>query len=55
MASEAVAKAFEAIDAAVAMLHDEVAESGCGSPSDSDPLAVVADGCLDILAGTRRG
>ncbi|MCP9000824.1 HNH endonuclease [Pseudarthrobacter sp. RMG13] len=54
MASEAVAKAFEAIDAAVAMLRDEVAESACGSPSDSDPLAVVADGCLDILAGIAR-
>ncbi|KRE80739.1 HNH endonuclease signature motif containing protein [Arthrobacter sp. Soil762] len=54
MASEAVAKAFEAIDAAVAMLRDEVAESDCGSPSDSDPLAVVADGCLDILAGIAR-
>lgn len=54
MASEAVATAFEAIDAAVAMLRDEVAESGCGSPSASDPLAVVADGCLDILAGIAR-
>ena len=54
MASEAVAQAFEAIAAAVAMLRDEVAESGCGSPPDSDPLDVVADGCLDILAGIAR-
>jgi hypothetical protein len=54
MGSEAVAKAFEAIDAAIAALRAEVAESGCGSPSDTDPLATVADECLDILAGVAR-
>ena len=52
MASEAVAKAFEAIDAAIATLRAEVAKSGCGLPSDTDALAVTADG-LDILAGVK--
>lgn len=54
MASEAVVKAFEAIDAAIAMLHAEVAQSGFGLLSDTDPLAAIADECLDILAGVAR-
>lgn len=54
MASEAVEEAFGAIDAAIAMLRAEVAGSGCGFSSDSDPLAAVADECLDILAGIAR-
>ncbi|MET4588529.1 DUF222 domain-containing protein [Arthrobacter sp. 754] len=54
MASEAVVKAFEAIGAAIAMLHAEVAQSGFGLLSDTDPLADIADGCLDILAGVAR-
>jgi hypothetical protein len=54
MASEAVAKAFEAMGAAIAMLNVEVAASGCRVPSDTDPLASVADDCLDILAGVAR-
>ena len=46
-------KAFEEIDAALAVLVAEV--EGCGSVpfSAADPLAGLADGCLDILAGAR--
>ncbi|HEU4666231.1 MAG TPA: DUF222 domain-containing protein, partial [Arthrobacter sp.] len=54
MAIEAVVKAFEAIDAAIAMLRAEAAESSCGLPPGTDPLAAVSDGCLDILAGVAR-
>ncbi|MDQ0664068.1 hypothetical protein QFZ35_002566 [Arthrobacter ulcerisalmonis] len=54
MASEAVAKAFEAVYAAIDMLRAEIAGSGVGLPSGADPLAAVADECLDILAGTAR-
>ncbi len=54
MANEAVVTAFEAIDAAIAVLRAEVAEPGCGLPVDMDPLAALADGCLDILAGLSR-
>lgn len=35
-------KAFEAIDAAIAVLRAEVPESECGLPSGADPLAAVA-------------
>ncbi|SEQ45245.1 HNH endonuclease [Arthrobacter sp. OV608] len=46
-------KAFEEIRAALALLNAEA--SGCGSEpfADADPLAGLADGCLDILAGAR--
>ncbi|MDT0194078.1 DUF222 domain-containing protein [Arthrobacter sp. AB6] len=54
MANQAVEEAFGAIDAAIAMLRAEVAGSGCGLTSDTDPLAAVADECLDILAGIAR-
>jgi hypothetical protein len=54
MGSEAVARAFEAIDAGIALLRAEAAESGCGLPPDADPLAAVSDGCLDILAAVAR-
>ncbi|CCQ48005.1 HNH endonuclease family protein [Pseudarthrobacter siccitolerans] len=51
MGKAAVVKAFEDINAALAVLNAEAA--GCGSEpfSDADPLAGLGDGCLDILAG----
>jgi hypothetical protein len=51
MGKAAVTKAFADIDAALAVLNAEAA--GCGSEpfSDADPLAGLADGCLEILAG----
>ena len=51
MGKAAVAKAFEDINAALAVLNAEA--EGCGSEafSAADPLAGLADGCLDILAG----
>ncbi|TNB73789.1 DUF222 domain-containing protein [Arthrobacter sp. BB-1] len=51
MGKAAVAKAFEDINAAVAVLRAEAV--GCGSEpfSAADPLAGLADGCLEILAG----
>ncbi|WP_104043136.1 HNH endonuclease signature motif containing protein [Arthrobacter sp. ZGTC412] len=54
MGNAAVAKAFEDIKSALAVLNVEV--DGCGSepPSEADPLAGLADGCLDILAGARE-
>ncbi|UEL29734.1 HNH endonuclease signature motif containing protein [Pseudarthrobacter sp. L1SW] len=54
MGKAAVAKAFEDINAAVAVLRAEAV--GCGSEpfSAADPLAGLADGCLDILAGVRE-
>lgn len=53
MGKAAVAKAFEDINAALAVLNGEV--DGCGSEpfSVADPLAGLGDGCLDILAGAR--
>ncbi|WP_458780609.1 HNH endonuclease signature motif containing protein [Arthrobacter sp. D3-16] len=53
MGKAAVAKAFEDITAALAVLNAEA--EGCGSEafSAADPLAGLADGCLDILAGAR--
>ncbi|MGX1162889.1 uncharacterized protein DUF222 [Arthrobacter sp. SLBN-100] len=53
MGKAAVTKAFEDINAALAVLNAEV--DGCGSEpfSDADPLAGLADGSLDILAGAR--
>lgn len=55
MASNAaVAKAFEDINAAIAVLQTEVDVEGSLRASDDDPLASLAEGCLEILAGTRR-
>jgi hypothetical protein len=52
MGREAVAKAFADIRAAFVVLNAEV---GCGSEpfSAADPLAGLADGSLDILAGAK--
>ncbi|PNI07594.1 endonuclease, partial [Arthrobacter sp. AFG7.2] len=54
MGSEAVEKAFADIKAALAVLNAEV--DGCGSEpfSAADPLAALADGTLDILAGAKE-
>ncbi|MEV7454805.1 HNH endonuclease signature motif containing protein [Pseudarthrobacter oxydans] len=54
MGREAVARAFADIRAALAVLNAEV--DGCGSEpfSAADPLAGLADGSLDILAGARE-
>ncbi|MFD0045837.1 DUF222 domain-containing protein [Pseudarthrobacter scleromae] len=51
MGGEAVARAFADIRAALAVLNAEV--DGCGSEpfSAADPLAGLAEGSLDILAG----
>lgn len=54
MESGALAKAFEAINAAIAALTAAVAETGPGSSLDADPLNGLADGCLDILSGVAR-
>ncbi|MEW1985518.1 HNH endonuclease signature motif containing protein [Pseudarthrobacter oxydans] len=54
MGREAVARAFADIRAALAVLNAEV--DGCGSEpfSAADPLAGMAEGSLDILAGARE-
>lgn len=54
MGQAAVAKAFEEIKAALTVLNAEV--DGCGLEpfSAADPLAGLADGCLDILAEVRE-
>lgn len=54
MEGGAVERAFEAIEAAVAVLSAEVADSGAGSTSEADPLSDLTDSCLDILAGISR-
>jgi hypothetical protein len=54
MGKAVVAKAFEDIKAALAVLNAEVDECGSEPFSDADPLAGLADGCLDILAGARE-
>ncbi|GGH97334.1 HNH endonuclease [Arthrobacter liuii] len=54
MGKAAVAKAFEEIRAAVAVLIAEVDGAGSVRFSVGDPLAGLADGCLDILAGARE-
>ncbi|WP_455833866.1 DUF222 domain-containing protein [Pseudarthrobacter siccitolerans] len=53
MGKAAVVKAFEDINAALAVLNAEA--EGCGAEpfSDADPMAGLGDGCLDILAGAR--
>jgi hypothetical protein len=53
MGKAAVAKAFEDIKAALAVLNAEVDECGSEPFSAADPLAGLAGGCLDILAGAR--
>ncbi|TNB76743.1 DUF222 domain-containing protein [Arthrobacter sp. BB-1] len=54
MGQAAVAKAYADIKAALAVLNAEV--DGCGAEpfSAADPLAGLADGCLNILAGVRE-
>ncbi|WP_285247398.1 HNH endonuclease signature motif containing protein [Pseudarthrobacter sp. efr-133-R2A-89] len=54
MGKAAVVKAFREIRAALAVLLAEV--DGCGTEpfSVADPLAGLADGCLDVLAGVRE-
>ena len=54
MGREAVAKAFADIRAALDVLNAEV--DGCGAQpfSAADPLAGLADGNLDILAGAKE-
>ncbi|UKA73812.1 HNH endonuclease signature motif containing protein [Arthrobacter sp. FW306-07-I] len=54
MASEAVEKAFGAMDDAIAIIRAAVAGPHFGPASGTDPLASVADGCLDILALSAR-
>ncbi|RAX15195.1 DUF222 domain-containing protein [Pseudarthrobacter sp. AG30] len=54
MGKSAVVRAFVEMRAALAVLVAEV--DGCGAEpfSVADPLAGLADGCLDILAGVRE-
>ncbi|MEW1811813.1 DUF222 domain-containing protein [Pseudarthrobacter phenanthrenivorans] len=54
MGKAAVVKAFGEIRAALAVLNAEVDGAGLVPFSVSDPLAGLADGCLDILAGARE-
>ncbi|TWD55119.1 uncharacterized protein DUF222 [Arthrobacter sp. AG367] len=58
MGKAAVVRAFEEIRAALAVLQAEVDGEGLEAFADadavSDPLAGLADGCLDILAGARE-
>ncbi|BCW20430.1 hypothetical protein NtRootA9_31380 [Arthrobacter sp. NtRootA9] len=62
MGTAAVVRAFEEIRAALAvldaqvggaLLDAEVDGAGCGPFSAADPLAALAGGCLDVLAGAR--
>ncbi len=53
MGKAAVVKAFEDIRAALAVLNAEVDGQGSLPFSAADPLAGLADGCLDILGGAR--
>jgi len=54
MGTAAVVKAFGDIRAALAVLNAEVDGAGLVPFSVGDPLAGLADGCLDILAGSRE-
>ncbi|MDQ0767694.1 hypothetical protein QF031_000443 [Pseudarthrobacter defluvii] len=54
MGTQAVVRAFEDIKAALAVLSAEVDGAGSEPFSQADPLAGLADGCLDILAGSRE-
>ncbi|WP_045730819.1 HNH endonuclease signature motif containing protein [Pseudarthrobacter chlorophenolicus] len=53
MGKSAVVRALEEIDAALAVLNAEVDGAGCEPFSAADPLAGLAGGCLDVLAGAR--
>ncbi|MGN8131877.1 DUF222 domain-containing protein [Paenarthrobacter sp. 22069] len=54
MGKAAVVKAFGDIRAALAVLNAEVEGAGSVPFSVGDPLSGLADGCLDILAGSRE-
>ncbi|MDE8587732.1 HNH endonuclease signature motif containing protein [Arthrobacter sp. NQ4] len=54
MGMAAVARAFGEIRAALAVLNAEVDGAGAVPFSAADPLGGLADGCLEILAGTRE-
>ncbi|MDQ0145379.1 HNH endonuclease signature motif containing protein [Pseudarthrobacter niigatensis] len=54
MGKSAVVRAFGEIRAALAVLNAEVDGAGLEPFSAADPLAGVAAGCLDILAGARE-
>jgi hypothetical protein len=54
MGREAVVKAFADIKAALAVLNAEVDGYGSEPFSAADPLAGLADGNLDILAGAKE-
>ncbi|MDE8587269.1 HNH endonuclease signature motif containing protein [Arthrobacter sp. NQ4] len=54
MGKAAVVRAFGEIRAALAVLNAEVDGAGAVPFSVADPLAGLADGCLEILAGTRE-
>ncbi|MEV4989570.1 HNH endonuclease signature motif containing protein [Pseudarthrobacter sp. LMD1-1-1.1] len=54
MGKAAVARAFGEIRAALAVLSAEVDGAGAVPFSAADPLAGLADGCLEILAGSRE-
>lgn len=58
MGKAAVVRTFEEIRAALAVLQAEVDGAGLEAFADadagSDPLAGLADGCLEILAGARE-
>ncbi|KIC63833.1 endonuclease, partial [Pseudarthrobacter phenanthrenivorans] len=54
MGTAAVVKAFGEIRAALAVLNAELDGAGAAPFSAADPLAGLADGCLEILAGARE-
>jgi hypothetical protein len=54
MGNEAVERAFEAINAAIAVLTAEVNETRRAASAEADPLHSLANDCLDILAGVAR-
>ncbi|MDQ0147678.1 HNH endonuclease signature motif containing protein [Pseudarthrobacter niigatensis] len=54
MGTAAVAKAYADIRSALAVLNAEVDGQGSLPFSAVDPLAGLADGCLDVLAGARE-
>ncbi|MEV7636847.1 endonuclease, partial [Pseudarthrobacter enclensis] len=58
MGLAAVVRAFEEIRAALAVLDAEVDGAWCGQfarpGAVADPLAALAEGCLDVLAGARE-
>jgi hypothetical protein len=54
MGNGAVVRAFEAVNAAIAVLTAEVDAACPASSADADPLHSLADDCLDILAGVAR-